>query len=194
MNKAFVLGNGTSRSGICLESLRNHGRVYGCNALYRSYDPDFLVCVDKKMIEEINEERYQYKNNSVWTYANKFPHIKNLNNFPFNNKMSSGPAALMLASIHNYDQIYMLGFDFFGLNKNTTYNNLYAGTRNYKKITDNPIFYKNWIRQIKDIVNCYTDIVFTRVVGSDFILNDRLFDHTDNIKHLTMENFKSINI
>ena len=36
----FVLGNGTSRKDILLEPLRQHGTIYGCNALYREFKPD----------------------------------------------------------------------------------------------------------------------------------------------------------
>ena len=51
---AFVLGNGTSRKSIDIKSLEPHGMIYGCNALYREYDPDYLVAVDVKMVLEIS--------------------------------------------------------------------------------------------------------------------------------------------
>ena len=49
----FVLGNGTSRESISPEQLVPNGIVYGCNALYRSFRPDYLIAVDVKMILEI---------------------------------------------------------------------------------------------------------------------------------------------
>ena len=49
---AFVLGNGTSRSPINVEDLTPIGNTYGCNALYRSFAPDYLIAVDVKMILE----------------------------------------------------------------------------------------------------------------------------------------------
>ena len=56
-NIAFVLGNGISRKHIPLEPLRAHGKIYGCNALYRDFAPDHLVAVDTKMIIEISDKR-----------------------------------------------------------------------------------------------------------------------------------------
>ena len=46
MSKAFCIGNGESRKGFDLEQLRPHGKIYGCNALYRDFTPDVLVAVD----------------------------------------------------------------------------------------------------------------------------------------------------
>ena len=56
---AFVLGNGTSRKSLNLQTLKTKGITYGCNALYREFVPDHLVCVDTKMIIELSEKLYQ---------------------------------------------------------------------------------------------------------------------------------------
>ena len=75
---AFVLGNGTSRSVIEPESLLELGTVYGCNALYRTFSPDYLIAVDVKMILELSKSGYQ-NNNKVWTnHNNAFTSIKNV--------------------------------------------------------------------------------------------------------------------
>ena len=70
MTVAFVLGNGNSRKDIDLSHLHKFGKIYGCNALYREYRPDYLVAVDVKMILEINEHKFQMEN-QVWTNPNK---------------------------------------------------------------------------------------------------------------------------
>ena len=33
--RVFILGNGQSRLGVNLEKLKEYGKVYGCNAIYR---------------------------------------------------------------------------------------------------------------------------------------------------------------
>ena len=43
MKKVFCIGNGTSRQNFSLESLRDKGKIYGCNALYRDFKPDVLI-------------------------------------------------------------------------------------------------------------------------------------------------------
>jgi len=52
MVKAFCIGNGTSRLGFDLERLRDKGLIVGCNALYRDFKPDVLVCVDNGIMHE----------------------------------------------------------------------------------------------------------------------------------------------
>ena len=44
---AFIIGNGQSRQGFDLESLRGKGTTYGCNAVYRDFTPDYLVSLDR---------------------------------------------------------------------------------------------------------------------------------------------------
>ena len=50
--KAFCIGNGTSRLGFDLNKLRGKGTIIGCNALYRDFKPDILVCVDSGITHE----------------------------------------------------------------------------------------------------------------------------------------------
>ena len=47
MSKVFVVANGESRKGYDLSKLKGKGLVYGCNAIYRDFTPDVLVCVDQ---------------------------------------------------------------------------------------------------------------------------------------------------
>ena len=53
MKRVFVLGNGQSRVGIDLEKLREHGKIYGCNAIYRDFKTDVLVGVDQGVMHEM---------------------------------------------------------------------------------------------------------------------------------------------
>jgi hypothetical protein len=66
MSAAFVLGNGISRKNIDLNQLRNHGRIYGCNALYRDFTPHFLVAVGNDVIRELSTKSY-VNDNIVYT-------------------------------------------------------------------------------------------------------------------------------
>ena len=53
MKRVFVIGNGESRKGIDLAELNKYGKVYGCNALYRDYEPDALIAIDEQLMHEI---------------------------------------------------------------------------------------------------------------------------------------------
>jgi hypothetical protein len=174
-NTAFVIGNGVSRKGIDLNLLNKHGTVYACNAIYRDYDPDYLVAVDPKMIFEINESGYQNKLNNVWTNSNKrFEELTGFNYFEKSLGWSSGPTALHLASEHDHDVIYILGFDYMGVDSGKRYNNVYANTKNYMKEDNSSIYYHNWLRQTEDIFRKYPRIRYCRIIRPDNLQTTKL--------------------
>jgi len=190
-NTAFVLGNGTSRSPINPEDLRTYGRIYGCNALYRTFNPDYLVAVDTKMILEINKSGYQ-KKHEVWTNPNKaYSKMQGFNLFQPSKGWSSGPTALWLASQHGYEKIYILGFDYKGLDNGKRLNNVYADTVNYKKSTDGATFFGNWLRQTKNVIQSHPKIHYIRVIAPDNYKPEEL-NKFDNFSTITVETFQKI--
>ena len=75
-NRVFAIGNGESRNPIDLNELRSHGIIYGCNALYRDFQPDALVCVDPAMKTEIWNTDYLLEHKAYfkdWTDAKPLP-------------------------------------------------------------------------------------------------------------------------
>lgn len=188
---AFVLGNGVSRKPVPLDKLKQHGKVYGCNALYRHFEPDYLVAVDTKMIIEINKTGWQ-KKHEVWTNPNKaYMRFKNFNYFNPSKGWSSGPTALWLASEHKYEIIYILGFDYRGLAEGTKFNNVYADTHNYKKSTDTATFFGNWMRQTQSVIQSNINIKYVRVV-SDTCYIPKDFAKYSNLKHINIREFMKI--
>ena len=73
MTKVFCIGNGESRKGFDLESLRPHGKIYGCNALYRDFTPDVLTSVDQGICHEIYHSGYASKNKVYFRNWTKLP-------------------------------------------------------------------------------------------------------------------------
>jgi hypothetical protein len=192
LNKiAFVLGNGTSRKSINLEDLKGKGTIYGCNALYREFDPDYLVAVDVKMILELNKAGYQHKV-PVWTNPNKAYHKFNgFNYFNPSKGWSSGPTALWMASHHANEEFYILGFDYKGLDEGKKVNNIYADTQNYKKSSDKATYYGNWLKQTCITCQKFPKKRYIRVLGNDpFIPKE--FKNIDNLEHISVEEFKKI--
>jgi len=51
--RVFCIGNGESRRDYSLQNLRQYGKIYGCNALYRDFTPDVLTAVDHGIMHEI---------------------------------------------------------------------------------------------------------------------------------------------
>lgn len=191
-NVAFVLGNGTSRQSIEPASLRPHGKIYGCNALYRTFDPDYLVAVDVKMILELHKAGYHLKNNNIWTNPQKsIINFPNFNFFKPSKGWSSGPTALWLASQHRYDTIYILGFDYKGLGEGAKFNNIYADTPNYKKSTDSATFFGNWMRQTTNVIKEHQNINYIRIITPDNYRPDEL-NKFNNFSTMLVEDFQKL--
>ena len=55
MDTAFIIGNGESRAIFPIETLKGHGVIYGCNAIYRDHPMlcDHIVAVNPPMYEEL---------------------------------------------------------------------------------------------------------------------------------------------
>ena len=191
INTAFILGNGTSRATVKSQELKTFGKVYGCNALYRTFDPDYLIAVDVKMVLEINKAGYQHKH-TVWTNPNKsYQKMSNLNFFQPSKGWSSGPTALWLASQQGYEKIFILGFDYKGLDEGKKLNNIYADTVNYKKSTEGATFFGNWLRQTVSVIKENPNIMFYRVIASDNYVPDELNKFV-NMQHITTDTFKKM--
>lgn len=167
---AFVLGNGTSRQHISLNNLKEIGTVYGCNALYRTFTPHYLISVNPEMIDEVKLSKYEGT-----TYFDN-PH-----------GWSSGPTALWLASTHGYETIYMLGIDFVGIDGNV--NNIYAGTQNYVDKDANETYYGNWINQIALVLEEFPQVNYIRVKNNNF--TPEKLSAYNNYKEETVEKFLS---
>lgn len=188
---AFVLGNGVSRKGIDLNKLQKYGTIYGCNALYREFEPDYLVAVDVKMVNEICKSRYQITH-EVWTNPNRsYKNLHGLNFFHPSKGWSSGPTALWLASQHGYDNIYILGFDYKGVNNGEKFNNIYADSMNYKRSTDAATYFGNWLRQTKTVVQENENINYFRIITAENYCPEEL-NRLANLKTIFREDFEKI--
>lgn len=184
---SFVLGNGRSRLAVNCENLLSIGTVYGCNAQYREFSPHYLVAVDVKMVNEIIAAGY-HKTHEVWTNPNKGIVTKDRVNFFNPHKgWSSGPTALWFAASQGATEIYILGFDYQGLNGK--FNNVYADTFNYKKSTDSATYHGNWLSQTEKVIKEFRNIKFFRVIEPGAFIPDKLGPSLGNLSHITVEDF-----
>lgn len=186
LEPAFILGNGLSRNRLNHHNLLPLGTVYGCNAIYREFEPDFLVAVDVKMVNEIISSGY-HRSHQVWTNPNKGVTTKhNINFFNPHKGWSSGPTALNLAVERGHKDVYIFGFDYQGLQGK--FNNIYADTYNYKKSTDVATYFGNWLSQTERIIREWAKVNFYRVIEDGNFIPDRL-EGIKNLTHLTYAQF-----
>lgn len=171
---AFVLGNGRSRLRYDIHKLNKYGTVYGCNRCYDDIIPDYLVCVDKVMIDmlllddiqkktkvyidkKIHDKHYT-NNKSLYTID---PHVPDI--------IDSGNLACMLAAVHGHTQVYMLGFDY--ISRDGYHNNVYVGKKPYKDRDQPhtlPVSVNNWYNKLQIVVNRHDQVLFVRVNGNDY--------------------------
>lgn len=139
------------------------------------------------MIFEIEKAGYQLTH-QVWTNPHiKYKSFQGFNYFVPSLGWSSGPSALHLASIHKPLEIFILGFDYTGLEGN--FNNVYADTENYKKSSDVATYFGNWEKQTEHVIKNNQDIKYYRVVEEDFY--NPKWNYT-NFRHLTYKDFKKM--
>jgi hypothetical protein len=185
MSAAFVLGNGVSRLSVDLSVLKQRGRVYGCNALYREFAPDVLVSTDKGIAHAIQHTGYAQQH--VMYTRKPLPGL-GARSVPQNYYgFSSGPIAVGLAALDQHLAVYLIGFD-MGPTATNRFNNVYADTEFYKKSSSNPTFTGNWVRQLVTIARDFPTTSFHRVVGESTAQIQEL-QGIKNMQHMAMADF-----
>jgi hypothetical protein len=185
MSRAFVLGNGSSRLLVNLETLKELGATYGCNALYREFVPTVLISTDRPISDRIQDSGYARQNRFLTRKPRPDSGAQPVQQAYYG--FSSGPIAAAVAAQDRNRAVYLIGFD-MGPSATGHFNNVYADTEFYKKSSANPTYTGNWQRQIVTVAGDFPSTNFFRVLGPTTA------DHSElrgirNMAHMTMEDF-----
>lgn len=166
----WAIGNGESRSKINISNLT--GPKVGCNAIMRDYDVDYLVCVDRRMVEEAINRQVNIKDTLVYTRPDWYPRYKTLLirqvpplpytgserwDEPF--QWGSGPYAVLIAAMFAKERyVNLIGFDLHSKTKKV--NNIYKDTPHYDSSDKRAIDPRYWIHQIGMVFECFPKIQF----------------------------------
>ena len=167
----WVFGNGESRSTIDINSLDD--LKIGCNAIYRDYCMNYLVCVDRRMVDEAvsagaNKDMLIYTREDWYPRYKEHKRIRCLPNLPYAGnerwdepfQWGSGPYAVLLgAKLCKERNVKLLGFDLYS-NTNTV-NNVYKGTTNYDSPNKRAVDPRYWIHQIGMVFKSFPKVRFT---------------------------------
>ena len=186
---AFILGNGVTRLEVVPEELLQRGKVYGCNRIYEEFAPSVLVSTDKGVSVEIQQSKYSASN---LHYTRKQCKLSDSGSNIIPNKyhgMSSGPAALGIASETSANYFYIIGMDLKGVNNKI--NNIYAGTKHYRGKDDTPTFFGNWVDQVNIIINIFKNKRYIHVNPLDNFVPD-LWRKNDNYEVMNISEFRQL--
>ena len=188
----YLIGNGSSRKGFDLETLRGKGPIFGCNALYRDFKPDVLCALDNGILLEIRNHGYD----GTVAKLNKSHTAAVLGDQIIEAAVPRGKgiawytgifsAWLMCSTKPDLKRIFLLGYDLY----NAKNNNVYAGSLNYEKMGINE---KIQFENFKNLVfNAFPEITFLRVVEneSDSPLPDEWI-LVNNIRNISYEDFEA---
>lgn len=194
MNIACVIANGPSRLQFDLHCINASMYTYGCNALYRDFMPNYLIAMDWPIVIDILENNVHNRTNFYTQDNANFNHVsvdvkENINWLKnMARRLDSGNSALEVALDHDYDTIYMIGFDY---NTNDKLPNVYHGTSNYARNSTVPAaesMAREWQQRLRNLVKQFPDTQIIRVNGSSTVMN---IDAT-NYSEITPEQFKEI--
>ena len=212
--RVFAIGNGESRKFIDLNELRPHGIIYGCNALYRDFKPDALVCVDPAMKTEVWLTDYLLENKAYfkeWTDAKPLPKYSGTVILPTDLGVLDSPKKVI-----NSDDVVNRKFpqqDPFRLgwasgpssvmiacieeepdevylighdlySPTENFNNVYKDTLNYLQSDTPPCPPDNWITQLKWCFKDFNTIQFYKVSSLKKV-NE--WDEIENIHYITLD-------
>lgn len=165
----WSIGNGESRNSINIDSLS--GLKIGCNAIFRDYSVDHIICVDKRMVNEAIEQNINL-HSAVYTRKDWFDYYKNYKNIhlvpdlPYSGTQrsddpwhwGSGPYSILLAAMLSKSDVSMIGFDLYSKTKKV--NNIYKESLNYVSEDHRAIDPRYWIYQTSKVFKIYNNIQF----------------------------------
>lgn len=167
----WAIGNGESRKSINVDNL--YGPTVGCNAIMRDYKVDYLVCVDRRMVQEaierkINETTLVYTRKDWLQQFDNHKNIRVVPELPYQGaerwdepfQWGSGPYAVLIASrLDKQGYVNLLGFDLYSKDKKV--NNMYKDTFGYDSADKRSVDPRYWIHQIGMVFKCFPKINFT---------------------------------
>jgi|TARA_R110000796_G_scaffold166102_1_gene282984 hypothetical protein len=168
----LAIGNGESRASIDIDKI--NGPKVGCNALWRDYHTDYLVCVDRRMVDESVRGKVNLNDTLIYTREDwydryqRLPKVRKLPPLPYNGEQrwdepfqwGSGPYAVFISALFAKEgYVNLIGFDLWSNTKQV--NNIYKDSPNYDDANKSAVDPRYWLHQIGMVFNCFPKIQFT---------------------------------
>ena len=159
MKRVFLIGNGESRKDFDLEKLRQHGKIYGCNALYRDFTPDVLIAVDHGIMHEVYQSGYCYENETYFREWNRLPaETYDLTVFGTLDREKINEFTKKFGTFVNNNRTNETKYVFHGINLAGKINVITKNKDIKQKEIDHTGIYATWVRD-DDKANNLSDII-----------------------------------
>lgn len=129
---AFIIGNGLSRKDFDLNLLKGKWPTFGCNALYRDFESDYLALIDDGIIKEVKDSTFPQDKVFYPVGGDAYEPAEFNPNRP---RKNAGMFAMEVAISLGYRNLICLGFDFVIQSQSFVMGNMYDGTHNYSSTT-----------------------------------------------------------
>lgn len=119
-NRATCLANGPSIDGFPIHHLEAHQggllasmsmQCYGVNDIYNYINCDFLVCLDKVLLEDIIEKKYDENNIVYSNVRNCLDYEGHFYLIPQGTRTSPHATAVWLACFDGHEEVFLFGYD-----------------------------------------------------------------------------------
>ena len=196
---AHVIGNGTSRSNFDLnflkgqvggsEGVRSVGQSYGCNALYKDFNPTFLLCFNKFLIKDLVDSNYCEDNIVYSNMKNIKEYPNNFHLYPQYYNSPTGILAAHIAAADGHQKIFLLGFDWYQTGKENIYFD--EDSNVYGTVPDvNAANQKNTKTMIS-LINLYSEAEFIRVSTVNSAYYPEELNWCNNFRQISYSNYFS---
>lgn len=188
---AHVIGNATSRKDFEIrflkgqtggsQGVRSVGQSYGCNLLYKDFDPTFLICTNSILCDELAESGYCEDNIVYSNIKNILKHPDKFHLYPNHFIATAGTLATRMACADGHKTIYLLGM--------TTYlqedDNIYIGENEcYTELEDRGPANQKFTHEMSRLFLTYSDVQFYLVVKEKGLMPEA-YNWCPNIKEIS---------
>ena len=184
-----IIGNGESRRGFDISPLKSFSTVIGCNAIFRDFVTEYLVCADRHMCQEavntVGKNTMIYTRDKWYKQFAMWPNVKKLPDLPYEGTKrqddpfhwGTGPFAGVVASSFKPKAVFMLGFDLYPLPEadQKKDNNIYRDSKGYTYIK-RPVDPSYWIYQFSKLFE-YSDCRWIIVNRKDWKMPNEWSKH-----------------